>query len=93
MAALTAAKVTARIEREEEHEAWKVIYHDPTNAERGITIDLALQPEFRRMRTIARQVSKFNRPPFKIVKEGKAEAETRGRLARAAGTGEERGDA
>jgi DNA gyrase subunit B len=75
VAALTAAKVTARIEREEEHEAWKVMYHDPMNAERGITIDLALQPEFRRMRTIARQVSKFNRPPFKILKEGKTEAE------------------
>src|ERR1700733_2921241 len=75
VAALTAAKVTARIEREEEHEAWKVMYHDPMNAERGITIDLALLPEFRRMRTIARQVSKFNRPPFKILKEGKADAE------------------
>jgi DNA gyrase subunit B len=77
VAALTAAKVTARIEREEEHEAWKVMYQDPMNAERGITIDLALQPEYRRMRTIARQVSKFNRPPFKVVKEGKAEAETK----------------
>jgi DNA gyrase subunit B len=77
LAALTAAKVTARIEREEEHEAWKVMYHDPMNAERGIAIDLALQPEFRRMRTIARQVSKFNRPPFKILKEGKTEAESR----------------
>jgi DNA gyrase subunit B len=77
VAALTAAKVTARIEREEEHEAWKVVYHDPMNAERGITIDLAQQPEFRRMRTMARQVSKFNRPPFKIMKEGKVEAETK----------------
>ncbi len=77
VAALTAAKVTARIEREEEHEAWKVMYQDPMNAERGITIDLALQPEYRRMRTIARQVSKFNRPPFKVVKEGKAEGETK----------------
>ena len=75
LGALTAAKVTARIEREEEHEAWKVVYHDPMNAERGITVDLVLQPEFRRMRTIARQVSKSNRPPFKILKEGKAEAE------------------
>jgi DNA gyrase subunit B len=75
VAVLTAAKVTARIEREEEHEAWKVMYHDPMNAERGITVDLVLQPEYRRMRTIARQVSKFNRPPFKVVKEGKAEAE------------------
>src|SRR5580698_7931618 len=77
VAALKAAKVEARLEREEEHEAWKVIYHDPTNAERGITVDLAMQPEFRRMRTIARQIAKFNRPPFKIVKEGKAEADTR----------------
>ena len=75
--ALKAAKVEARIEREEEHEAWKVIYHDPMNAERGITIDLALQPEFRRMRALARQVAKSNRPPFKVLKEGKAEAETR----------------
>jgi len=77
VAALKAAKVEARLEREEEHEAWKVIYHDPTNAERGITIDLPSQPEFRRMRAIARQVSKFNRPPFKILKEGKADAEKR----------------
>jgi len=75
--ALKAAKVDARVEREEEHEAWKVIYHDPMNAERGITIDLALQPEFRRMRALARQVSKFNRPPFKMLKEGKAETEMR----------------
>jgi DNA gyrase subunit B len=77
VAALTASKVVARIEREEEHEAWKVIYTDPMNAERGITIDLVSQPEYRRMRAIARQVSKFNRPPFKVQKEGKADAETR----------------
>ncbi|MBV9771967.1 MAG: DNA topoisomerase (ATP-hydrolyzing) subunit B [Bryobacterales bacterium] len=77
LAALQTAKVDARIEREEEHEAWKAMYHDPMNAERGITVDLVLQPEFRRMRAIARQVAKFNRPPFKIIKDGKAEAETR----------------
>jgi DNA gyrase subunit B len=77
VAALNAAKVTARIEREEEHEAWKVIYTDPMNAERGVTVDLVSQPEYRRMRAIARQVSKFNRPPFKVSKEGKADAEKR----------------
>jgi len=69
--------VEARIEREEEHEAWKVIYHDPMNAERGISVDLAVQPEYRRMRALARQVAKFNHPPFKTIKEGKAETETR----------------
>ncbi len=76
-AGLKAVKIEARIEREEEHEAWKVIYTDPMNAERGITIDLVSQPEYRRMRAIARQVAKHNRPPFKVLKEGKADAETR----------------
>jgi DNA gyrase subunit B len=75
--ALKAAKIEARLEREEEHEAWKVEYRDPTNADRSISVDLALQPEYRRMRAIARQVAKNNRPPFKVQKEGKADAETR----------------
>jgi DNA gyrase subunit B len=77
LAALKAAKVEARLEREEEHEAWKVVYHDPMNAERGVTVDLAQQPEYRRMRALARQVAKFNHPPFKTIKEGKPESETR----------------
>jgi DNA gyrase subunit B len=77
LAALKTAKVEAKLEREEEHEAWKVIYHDPMNAERSISVDLAQQPEFRRMRALIRQVAKFNRPPFKMLKEGKAETETR----------------
>jgi DNA gyrase subunit B len=76
-AALKAAKVDAKLERDEEHEAWKLMYHDPMNAERGISVDLAAQPEFRRMRALARQAAKFNRPPFKMIKEGKPEAETR----------------
>src|SRR5580698_4007374 len=75
--ALKAAKIEARLEREEEHEAWKVEYRDPTSAERSISVDLVLQPEYRRMRAIARQVAKNNRPPFKVQKEGKADAETR----------------
>ncbi len=73
VAALKAAKIEARLEREEEHEAWKVVYLDPTSAERSISVDLVLQPEYRRMRAIARQVAKNNRPPFKVQKEGKAE--------------------
>jgi DNA gyrase subunit B len=72
LAALKAAKIEARLESEEEHETWKVLYRDPTNAERGIGVDLVLQPEYRRMRSIARQVSKFNQPPFKVLKEGAA---------------------
>ena len=74
---LKAVKIDARVEREEEHEAWKVIYRDPTSAERSISVDLMSQPEYRRMRAIAKQVAKNNRPPFKVQKEGKADAETR----------------
>jgi DNA gyrase subunit B len=73
VAALKVAKVEARLEHEEEHETWTVKYHDPTNAERSIGVDLVLQPEFRRMRTIARQVSKYNLPPFKVARETKSE--------------------
>src|SRR6202140_2961155 len=48
VAALKAAKVEARLEHEDEHETWTVKYHDPTNADRSIGVDLVLQPEFRR---------------------------------------------
>src|SRR3984885_2718580 len=73
-AALKAAKVEARLEHEEEHETWKVVYRDPTSAERTIGVDLVLQPEYRRMRTIARQVAKYNQPPFKVLRETKQES-------------------
>jgi DNA gyrase subunit B len=74
LAALTAAKVEAKLEREEEHEAWKVEYLDPTKGTRIIGQDLVLQPEYRRMRTIARQVAKFNQPPFVVIRETKQES-------------------
>jgi DNA gyrase subunit B len=74
-AAMKAAKVEPKLEREEEHDAWSISYHDPTNAERRIGVDLVLQPEFRRMRSIARQVSKYNQPPFSIIREGKTESQ------------------
>src|SRR5580692_3062611 len=66
VAALKAAKVEAKLEREEEHEAWKVEFLDPTKGTRIIGQDLILQPEYRRMRTIARQVAKYNQPPFTV---------------------------
>ena len=72
-AALLAAKVEARLEHEEEHETWKVVYRDPTNAERTIGVDLMLQPEYRRMRVIARQVGKYNQPPFQVLRDTKSE--------------------
>ena len=74
LAALKAAKVEAKLEREEEHEAWKVEYLDPTKGTRTIGQDLVLQPEYRRMRTIGRQVAKFNNPPFTVIREAKQDS-------------------
>ena len=72
-AALKAVKVEARLDPEEEHETWKVVYRDPTSAERTIGVDLVLQPEYRRMRVIARQVAKYNQPPFKVLRDTQSE--------------------
>jgi DNA gyrase subunit B len=74
LAALKAAKVEAKLEREEEHEAWKLEFLDPTKGTRTIGQDLILQPEYRRMRTIARQVAKYNQPPFTVIREAKQES-------------------
>ncbi len=67
--AMKAQKLDSTIVQEEEHSTWKVTYKDPTNAERVIDIELASQPEYRRLRNFARQVSKFNKPPFVVMRE------------------------
>ncbi|BDC50411.1 DNA gyrase subunit B [Bryobacterales bacterium F-183] len=68
--AMTAVGLDAKLVHEEEHSSWRVIYKDPTNAERSIDVELASQPEYRRLRNFARQIAKFNNPPFKVVREG-----------------------
>jgi DNA gyrase subunit B len=71
--ALKALKIPSEIKREEEHSAWMVTFKDPTNAERAIDIELAAQPEFRRLRTLAKQAAKLNRPPFVAIKDTQRE--------------------
>ncbi len=73
--ALKAAKIEAELKREEEHSAWMVVYKDPTNAERSIDLELAGQPEYRRLRTIARQSAKYNLPPFTVMKDTQREVQ------------------
>src|SRR3984893_12504663 len=68
-------KIEAEAKEEVEHGGWKVVYRDPMNAERNIGVDLVLQPEYRRMRTIARQVAKYNQPPFLVIRESKQESQ------------------
>ena len=72
--ALKAVNVEAELKHEEEHSAWMVTFKDPTNAERLINLELAGQPEYRRLRSLARQAAKYNQPPFTAVKENQREA-------------------
>jgi len=62
--ALKALKIETELKGEEEHSSWMVTFKDPTNAERAINLELASQPEYRRLRTLAKQAAKFNQPPF-----------------------------
>jgi DNA gyrase subunit B len=73
VAALRQAGLTPELKRDEEHSAWMVCYHDSTNAERSIGLELAAQPEYRRLRTLARQLARFNQPPFVVAKNGSRE--------------------
>ncbi len=66
--AVKALGLKPEMRRDEEHFSWAVVYHDSTNAERAIGLTLASQPEFRRFRTLARTVARYNEPPFVVVK-------------------------
>ncbi|MCU1337894.1 MAG: gyrase subunit [Bryobacterales bacterium] len=74
--ALKALKIQSELKHEEEHSAWMVTFKDPTNAERAIDIELAAQPEYRRLRTLAKQAAKLNRPPFVVIKDNQRDNQT-----------------
>ncbi|MDQ6699795.1 MAG: DNA gyrase subunit B, partial [Acidobacteriota bacterium] len=71
--ALKAAQIKPQIKADEEHSAWMVTYQDSTNAERRIGIDLASQPDYKKFRVLAKQISKYNQPPFGIMKNERRE--------------------
>jgi DNA gyrase subunit B len=68
-ARLREAKLTVEIRPDEEHSAWMVCYHDQTNADRYISIELASQSDYRRLRTMVKQLAALNKPPF-VVRRG-----------------------
>jgi len=69
-------KIGAVLKADEMHDAWSVSYQDPTNAERTIGIEMASQPEYRRLRTLAKSIAKYNQPPFIVAKEERRETKT-----------------
>ncbi len=71
--ALKALKIESALTHEEEHSAWMVTFKDPTNAERAINLELAGQPEYRRLRLLAKQAGKYNQPPFVVVRDNHRE--------------------
>jgi DNA gyrase subunit B len=71
--ALKAQKIETEMKHDEEHSAWMVTFKDPTNAERAINVELAAQPEYKRLRSMARQAAKLNHPPFVAIKDNARE--------------------
>jgi len=74
-AALATVQVPAEVRADEEHAAWSAVFHDSTNAERHIGITLAAQPEYKRFRSLARQIARYNEPPFVAVRGERRETQ------------------
>ncbi len=70
-AALIAAKVEAELVPDEEHSAFLIKFLDVTKAERRIGVEFAALPEYRRVRTLAKQVAALNVPPFAVLRENR----------------------
>jgi len=66
--AMAAAGIKPELNYDEEHSTWAVVFHDSTNAARQVGIEFAATPEYRRFRALARQIARFNEPPFVVVK-------------------------
>jgi len=73
--ALTNLGLKPELRKDEEHSSFAVVFHDSTNAESSIGVALAAQPEYRRFRVLARQIARFNEPPFVVVKGDRREAQ------------------
>ena len=59
--------------KDEEHSTWSVTFKDATNATRQIGVEFSHQPEYRRLRALARQIAKWNLPPFRVQKENNSQ--------------------
>jgi DNA gyrase subunit B len=75
-AVLQGPRLKARVEPDEEHSAFKIIYHDDSHGDRTVGIELASMPEYKRLRVLAKQTQKFNQPPFVVVKDARRETIT-----------------
>ena len=70
--ALKEWKIPGEIVTDEEHSTNTVLYQDHTQANRAIGVELAARAEYRRMRASSKELSKYNKPPFKVVRDTEA---------------------
>jgi DNA gyrase subunit B len=68
-ASLMDQRLESKIEKDEEHSTFFLSYIDPTNVERRLAHDIALSADYRRFRTLAKQIAPMNTPPFFLVKD------------------------
>src|SRR5713226_9733296 len=73
--ALAAAQIKPELKADEEHSAWMVTFQDATNAERRINIELAAQPDYKKLRVLSKQTARFNIAPFVVVKGDRRESQ------------------
>ena len=76
MQALIDLKLEPQLRRDEEHSSWMISYRDSTNAERIIGFELAGSVEYRRFRSIAKQIAKNNKPPFTVIRDGNRDVQS-----------------
>jgi DNA gyrase subunit B len=65
-------KLETELRQDEEHDAWNVVYRDGTHAERNVGVELAQTAEYKRLRSLSKEISRFNHPPFTSVRNGDA---------------------
>ncbi len=66
---LEALSLSPELKPDEEHDAWMVTYRDHSNAERVIGPELASQAEYKKLRSLAKQIARNNQPPFVVAKD------------------------
>ena len=59
--------LSADLVEDEEHSAYAVQFAEGTEAAGLINLELAALPEYKRLRSLSRELAEFNRPPFVVV--------------------------
>jgi len=57
----------AKVHEDEAHSAFMVGFREPNEPERFISAELTAKPEYRRLRTLARDMAYLNQPPFFVT--------------------------